>query len=447
MSSSPGQSRNDAISIWQAAVDAVDSERLVENAIQCDADSLVINGTKLTLKPASRIAVVGAGKAGSGMVAGVKAVLQPVIERVHGFVNVPEDCVRESGAINLHGARPAGLNEPTQAGVDGAEEILRIVADLSPDDVCLVLISGGGSALLPAPAEGISLTDKQQVTRRLMQRGATINELNCVRKQISRVKGGGLAQACRAGHLVSLIISDVMHDPLDVIASGPTVENLETAADALQVLKRFCDRGEIPKSVWRFLESNRATSPPISSVSVVNQVIGNNAVALKAAAAEARSLGYHVHTLGANNGGEAADYGRELVRLAIKARDSGQPATPPVCILSGGEPTVRLSDTQQPRKGGRNQELVLAALDEAWDDGLERIAVLSGGTDGEDGPTDAAGGFVDAEVRAAAKSQRLEPAEFLSINNSYPFLEATGGLLITGPTHTNVMDIRVAVIR
>ena len=442
--------RRDAESIWQAGVDAVDSERLVASVAGIDAGSLTICDHDFPLIDIDRIVVVGTGKAGAGMAAGFeRAVGEDVLrEKVTGWINVPADCLRPLEKIHLHPARPAGHNEPTAAGVEGALQILELVSTLGPRDLCVVLISGGGSALLPAPVEGISLEDKQAVTRLLMHSGATIDELNCVRKQLSRIKGGQLARATAAGHVISLIISDVIGDPLDVIASGPTVADPSTPADALAVLRKHATDADVPRSVFDYL--NRSGNSPndthCSESTVSNNVIGNNATALEAAARRATELGYHVHSQGSENAGEARETGRQLAVSCVAIRDEGQPLSPPACVISGGEPIVHLVTTDQPRKGGRNQEVAAAALEQLWDDGLREIVVLAGGTDGEDGPTDAAGGVVDADVLASARRQDLHPAEFLAVNNTYPFLERTGGLLITGPTHTNVMDLRVALV-
>jgi hydroxypyruvate reductase len=233
--------RNDALMIWQAGVDAVRAERLVNDVVHRSVDELTICGSEYRLPELGRIAVVGAGKAGAGMAAAIEEVLGPdVVDRqVVGWVNVPADCVRTLRRVHLHAARPAGVNEPTEAGVFGALRILDIVSQLGHDDLCLVLLSGGGSALLPAPIPGISLADKQAVTRFLMLAGATISELNTVRKHLSRIKGGNLARAIRAGATETLIISDVVGDPLDVIASGPTVADTSTSSQALDVLRKF----------------------------------------------------------------------------------------------------------------------------------------------------------------------------------------------------------------
>lgn len=441
----PSRSRltADAIAIWQAGVRAVDSQRLVEQALRRDGNCLFIGDETIRLEDVRRILVVGAGKAGAGMAAGVESALgdDVVGQKLDGWVNVPADCVRTLKRIVLHPARPAGVNEPTADGVHGAHQILQRVAALGPDDLCLVLISGGGSALLPAPINGISLEEKLSVTRLLARSGATIQELNAVRTRLSRIKGGGLLRAMPAGRVFVLIISDVIGDPLDVIASGPTVV-ATGSIDPLAVLKQYAPRrDDVPDAVWRTLEQPPPLLPA-PKVTARHLIIGNNRTALNAAAAQAAELGYGVCDLGTDQSGVARDVGVEFAERCLQEVDR---ASQGVCLLSGGEPVVRLADTDQPRKGGRNQELVLAAAIRLWDEDVSRLVILSGGTDGEDGPTDAAGAWFDADVRRRAEEAGLDPRSFLAINNAYPFFAATGGLLITGPTHTNVMDVRVGL--
>src|SRR5262249_41530503 len=265
--------------------------------VQLRGDRLTVCGRELHVSQLGEIAVVGAGKAGAGMASAVEEILGPelVDRHVIGWINVPADCVRPLRKIVLHAARPAGVNEPTADGVFGSDKILEIVSGLTRDDLCLVLISGGGSALLPAPAPGLTLADKQAVTRYLMLSGATIGELNSVRKQLSRIKGGNLARASRAGRTISLIISDVVGDPLDVIASGPTVADTTTAADALAVRRKFAaSPPQVPQAVSDVLEMAAREAPVAIPLppGVENHVIGNNAVALAAAAVEATRRGY-----------------------------------------------------------------------------------------------------------------------------------------------------------
>jgi hydroxypyruvate reductase len=362
----------------------------------------------------------------------------------------------------LHGARPPGVNEPTEPGVAGAEEILRIVRSLGPDDLCLCLISGGGSALMPAPVEGITLADKLAVTRHLSAAGATIEELNAVRKQLSRIKGGGLARACGAGRLAALIISDVLGDPLDVIASGPTtVRDASTPEAALAVLERFhASEAGIAARVFEHLRKRgqnsfsaaarggSSGSPQNNSSDpffpdVTDWIIGNNATAVDAAGQEAVRLGYSPAMVSARTSeGYAEDVGRHLAEMARQMRK----APGPDCLVSGGEPVVKLVESARRGQGGRNQQLVLAAAETLWDEGADGMAILSGGTDGEDGPTDAAGAILDAEVLRAARRRGSHPADFLARNDAYHFFAPLEALIKTGPTHTNVCDLRVALV-
>jgi len=442
--------RSDALAVWRAGVDAVRSDRLVEQALRVEGRWLLLGRqaeVRLDLPRIGRIAVVGAGKAGAGMAAAVEKVLGERLmaeKQLAGWINVPADCVRPLQRIRLHPARPPGVNEPRPEGVAGTEEILRLVGSLGPEDLCLCLISGGGSALMPAPVEGITLDDKLEVTRYLSGAGANIEQLNTVRKQLSRVKGGGLARACKAGRLVALILSDVLGDPLDVIASGPTVEDSTTPAMALEVLEQFAARdGGVPQEVFDYLEHKQQSPASPPACEVTNLIIGNNATAVDAAAREAERLGYQPAAESATSSeGPAELLGRRLARMALQMRQ----ATGPDCLVSGGEPVVELCDPAQRGLGGRNQQLVLAALLELLHDGAAGMVLLSGGTDGEDGPTDAAGAWLDAEVIARTKKLRLDPADYLRRNDAYHFFKYTGSLIHTGPTHTNVCDLRVVLV-
>ena len=439
----------EARAIWQAGVDAVRSETLVANAVHREGDKLTVCGHEFNTHDLDRIAVVGAGKAGAGMAAAIEEALgnDVVEEKLVGWVNVPADCLRQLKKIHLHAGRPAGVNEPVAEGVAGSEEILKIVGDLTQRDLCLVLISGGGSALLPSPKPPLTLQDKQEATRFLMHSGAAIQELNTVRKRLSQIKGGGLARASQAGQLISLIISDIVGDPLDMIASGPTMPDQTTDRQALDVLSRYHADAADLSQVIKFLEESAESGsrPPAFPQNVHNHIIGNNQVAVSAAMQRANDLGYHVISLGSDSCGEASSEGRDLAQRCRQLRDDSL-SQKPICILSGGEPVVHLTPTDRPRKGGRNQELVLAGMESLIEDGMQRIVLLSGGTDGEDGPTDAAGAVADGNLLREVMASELNMRSFLEINDSYTFFQAVGGLLVTGPTHTNVMDLRVALI-
>lgn len=444
----------EAMSIWKAGVAAVDSRTLIQSQITVRGDRLEIAGDTVALRPDARLIAVGAGKAGAGMAAGLEAALEGTVlaSRLEGWVNVPADCVRTLRRIRLHAARPAGVNEPCAEGVAGTEEILRLVGTARRDDVVVVLLSGGGSALLPAPVPGLSLADKQNLTRFLSRSGATIQELNAVRTQLSRVKGGRLAHATTAGRLITLVISDVIGDPLDVIASGPTWPARTTRADALAILARFDpERRFVPASVYQILE--RPDGVPVGEgaapfpCEVSHHIVGSNRVACEAAAAEATRRGWEVVAVVPGQPGDANAEGERLARHVMELRQAAIRAGRPLCVIDGGEPTVRLPRDLPPGRGGRNQQLVLAALQASWSESLAGIVLLSAGTDGEDGPTNAAGGFASVEVQQAARGSEAALREALVRCDAYPYLDRVGGLWVTGPTDTNVMDLRVLLAR
>jgi hydroxypyruvate reductase len=439
------QLRNDSLRVWQAGVDAVRSDRLVRDHVRVDGRWLEIAGQRLDLGATRRIVVVGAGKAGAGMAAGLEAALGEKIARdkkLSGWINVPADCVQQLAHIHLHAARPAGANEPRPEGVRGAREMLKLVSGLGEIDLCIALVSGGGSALLPLPLDEITLDDKLAVTRFLSAAGAPIDELNTVRKQLSQIKGGGLARACRAGQLVALVISDVLGDPLDLIASGPTVVDRSSPEDAMGILERYgAQSAGIHPRVFAALARRQPRGKIVCRTRT--HVIGNNATAVEAAAHEARELGYTPSSVSATKSeGAAEEIGRHLARAALHMRAGPGPD----CLISGGEPTVKLVDAAKRGTGGRNQQLVLAAVDELAAEDARGLVVLSGGTDGEDGPTDAAGAFADSSVIEAARRLHLEPAEYLAANDAYHWFEPLGALIKTGPTHTNVCDVRVVLV-
>ncbi|MBA4187781.1 MAG: glycerate kinase [Planctomycetaceae bacterium] len=436
--SPPTQSRQHANSIWSAAVAVVRPEPLVESAV----------GLIEEIRNARRVLVVGAGKAGAGMAFGLEAALAEKLGCVEGLVNVPAGMTAPLKRIRLHPARPQGVNEPTAEGVAGAEEMLRLLASSGPEDVAVCLLSGGGSALLPAPETGITLADKLAVTKLLHRSGATIDEMNCVRKHLSRVKGGRLAEAFQGKLLVSLIMSDVVGDPLDVIASGPTAPDPTTFAEALDVLKRYGLLSNAPPSIVSHLEGGRAgkiaETPKAIPANIVNQVIGSNRVALNAASQKAKELGYRVLDLGAFIEGETHHTATAVAGVVRSIRVDATPVPSPACILIGGETTVSLGE--KPGKGGRNQEFVLAMIAKLGLDGMKGVTVLSGGTDGEDGPTDAAGAVADAETILRFQERGISPQEHLERHDAYSCFEKVQGLLKTGLTGTNVMDIRVVLI-
>jgi glycerate 2-kinase len=447
---------DDALAIWRAGVAAVESQSLVQRQIRVEDGRLKVAGIDWPLTPATRLLVVGAGKAGAGMAAGVEAAVAgtPFASRLSGWVNVPEDCVRVLPHIHLHPARPAGVNEPTEAGIVGTEAILKIVQGARPCDLVLVLLSGGGSALMPAPVSGLTLADKQSLTRLLSRRGATIQQLNAVRSQLSRVKGGGLARAAAgAGHVATLIISDVIGDPLDVIASGPNCPTRSSPEKALSVLAQFDpDRTLLPVAIYAVLERRRSFGTAADhdgsfKCPVTQHLLGTNRVSCLAAAEEAARRGYRVVEIEQDRQGEARVEGIRLAERAIALQAEARATGESLCLVSGGEPVVTLPCDRAAGKGGRNQQLALAALAHWWTKPITGVVLLSAGTDGEDGPTTAAGGLVDASVLATAQGLGEHPDEALATCDAFPYLERVGGLVVTGPTHTNVMDLRILLAR
>ncbi len=439
-----------AVAIWRGGVSAVLGDRAVQQHVEIEDDCLVIDDHVISLASLSRLIVVGAGKAAGSMAAGLLHVVDGRLPVV-GAINVAEGATDGLSLGNLAVciARPQGSNEPTQAAADGTRRIIDLVSRANPNDLCITLLSGGASALLVAPADGISLADKLAVTRHLSAAGATIAELNTVRKQLSRVKGGGLARASRAGRNMTLVLSDVIGDQLQVIGSGPTVANTQTAADALAVLDRFDPGKTLPPAVYRLLRMAPTTPQPTPDYPAV--LVGNNAAAIDAAGVVAERLGYS-HAMNAATGpeGTAEEVGARLAAMAMQMLASGPPQ--PDCLITGGEPTVCLPPAEICGKGGRNQQVVLAAMvalqqhPDFRPEHRDRLTILSGGTDGEDGPTDAAGAMLTAGVWQAADDLGLPPADFLHRKDAYTFFRATGGLLHSGPTGTNVCDLRVVVI-
>lgn len=448
---------NDAEGIWRAGVEAVDPQRLLREAIRVEGRRLVLETTRgdaeeINLDRAGRLIVVGGGKAGAGMGHGLEGALAEspgLLERTTGLLSVPANCLEPIDfadplrSLRLAGGRPAGVNEPRPEGAAAAAEMLRLVGQAEPDDVVLCLLSGGGSALLPAPIEGVTLDEKIAVARLLSAAGATIDQLNTVRQHLSRFKGGGLARACRAGRLITLVISDVLGDPLDLIASGPTVPPRSTPADALAVLQTLSlvDEPDLANVVRALRAKQPEPFEPTTEATTL--LLANNATAVDAAGVEAERLGYrHAMHCATESEGFAEPIGAELAQMAIGMRDSTAPDSPN-CLITGGEPTVKLAPAEVRGKGGRNQQLALAALQELGD--CRGVALVSGGTDGEDGPTDAAGAKIDESI--AAKLADANLADHLARNDAYPLFESADALLMTGPTNTNVCDLRVVTVR
>ncbi len=443
MSTNIAKMREQALQIFQAGLQAVDPVEAILRHVTLNDNVLRISDRQFNLEDYDRILVVGAGKAVAPM---AKAVEDLLGNRISDGVIVVKD--KHGLPLKKIKVREASHPVPDERGVQGTEEILSLVETAGKRDLIICLISGGGSALLIAPVHGISLEDKQNATKLLLACGATIHEFNAVRKHLSRAKGGRLAQMAYPATVTSLILSDVVGDDLDVIASGPTVPDYSTFDDAEQILKGYGIWDQLPPTVRDHLAkgtSDQIEDTPKSDNAAFQQcsqvLVGTNLQALKAAGQEAQQLGYHPLILSSKVEGEAREVARFYAAIASEVLSSENPLKPPVCVLAGGETTVTLTGDG---RGGRNQEFALAAALAIT--GLDNVVVLSGGTDGTDGPTDAAGAMADGTTVARALEKGLEPKDFLRRNDSYNFFQKLEGLLMTGPTLTNVMDMYMLLV-
>jgi hydroxypyruvate reductase len=402
-----------------------------------------VGGQTFALDRIRRVVVVGAGKASGSMAQAAEAVLDGVA--IDGLVVVKE--LREPGPRRVR-VVDAGHPIPDARGEAAAAEILRLARAAGPDSLVLCLISGGASALTPAPVPKVTLAEKQAATRLLLECGATINELNAVRKHLSRLKGGQLARVAHPAPVVSLLLSDVIGDPLDVIASGPTAPDPTTFGDALGILDRFGLRARLPSSVRAHLEGGargeaeetpKPGDPALAGVT--NVVIGNNGLVVDAAVAEARRVGLTPCLLTRRLQGEAREVARVFAALLDETARGGLVQGRPACLIAGGETTVTIRGRGT---GGRCQEFALALVPELAS--MRDVVVLAAGTDGSDGPTDAAGAVVDTTTLERARGKGMDARRALAENDSHPFFAALGDLVMTGPTGSNLMDLYLGVI-
>jgi len=437
--------RHDACVILDNALSAVDPNEAVLNALSLEGDLLSYEGGSIDLSRTKKIVVVGGGKAGGLMVKAVEALLGGRI--TSGLVNVlkgSEGSVK-TGRVALRGAsHPIPGNE----GMRGVDGMLDLTNGLTKHDLVITLISGGGSALMPYPVSGITLEDMQELTNLLLRAGATINELNAVRKHISGFKGGQFARHAYPARVISLILSDVIGDPLDTIASGPTSPDESTFTDARAVLVRYGLLDTVPENVLSringgmngiYPETPKPGDPIFENVS--NLVIANNYMTVRAASLVAERLGYNSMILSTHIEGEARQVGVMFAGIAREEQTRGLPLKRPAAIIVGGESTVTVIGDG---KGGRNQEVALGAIHKM--SGLRGV-IATLGTDGIDGPTNAAGAIVDGESLNRALELGLNPDEFLDGNDSFSFFESMNDLIITGPTGTNVNDLSVILVR
>ena len=436
--------RKDIRKIFDAGLKAADPKQAVCRAVHLSTDNrLRIGDKEYDLGQFNRIKVVGTGKAAAPMAAAIEDILG---SRISGGIITTK--YGHSLPLKRFTITEAGHPVPDEAGLAGTRHILKLVEQSDDKDLIICLISGGGSALMPLPVPDITLKDKQKTTQVLLACGANIHEINTIRKHLSGVKGGKLAMAAFPGTLVTLILSDVIGDDLDVIASGPTVPDRSTFADCMEILEKYNITGEMPPHVTEYLKRGvHGTEPetPKSGDRVFDKnqllIIGSSNLSIDAARDEAAALGYNTLLLSSFIEGETRDVAKVHTAIIKETFKSGNPVPRPACIISGGETTVTIRGDGL---GGRNMEFILAAAIEI--EGLDGVVVLSGGTDGTDGPTDAAGAIADGMTVQRGLAQGYNASEFLKNNDSYHFFEVLEDLLMTGPTMTNVMDLRILLM-
>jgi hydroxypyruvate reductase len=440
--------RRMAKAIFSKALSAVEPSKILKDRIRIEKDHLLIkmdeNIEKIfDLKSFDKIFLVGTGKASNSMA--------QVVEEIFGDWMTKGLITTKYGhllPLKKTEIIEAGHPIPDQNGYEGAKKIKNLLKKSGPKDLVLFLLSGGGSALLPFPADGIGLKEKQEVTQLLLDCGADIKEINTIRKHISQMKGGWLAKWAYPSTVIGFILSDVVGDQLDVIGSGPTVPDPSTFEEVWEIIKKYDLLNEISPSIQKHLqlgkEGEKEETPKPGEVvfeKVYNSLIGSNILALRAAEKEAKFLGFNTLILSSSIVGETRESALFHSAIAKEVISSGNPIPTPACILSGGETTVTIKGTGL---GGRNQEFALAGAIEI--SGIEKVVLLSGGTDGTDGPTDATGAVADHTTVDRANSMGMDSKAYLKDNNAYPFFKKLGDLLITGPTHTNVMDVRILLV-
>ncbi len=440
--------RDMAKAVFLKAVSAVDPYQRLKEIAHIDKNRLIIGTEEVSekvfdLNEFERIFLVGTGKASSSMAQAIEEIFGGRITK--GLITT-----KYGHALPLSFTEiiEAGHPLPDSKGLEGARKIKDLLTNTGPKDLVLFLISGGGSALLPLPADKITLEEKQELTQLLLDCGADIKEINTIRKHISQMKGGWLARWGYPSTVITFILSDVVGDPLDVIASGPTVPDPSTFQEAWEILKRYDLINEIATSIQNHLQAGREgkiKETPKAGEGVFekvhNMIIGSNIVALRAAEKEFSLAGFNTITLSSSIVGETREAARFHGAIAREVVSTGKPIGRPACILSGGETTVTIKGNGL---GGRNQEFTLSGAFEI--SGLEKVVLLSGGTDGTDGPTDAAGAMADHTTITRARQMGLDPMKYLENNDSYHFFKKLDDLLIIGPTRTNVMDVRILLV-
>jgi glycerate-2-kinase len=432
-----------ALKSLENAINAVEPRRLIRARISLKESILHADGCQFDIKEFRNIYVLGGGKAGSSMAEALEEILGDHI--TCGIVNVPKGSKHKTRVVKIH---EASHPTPDESGVEGTAQMLEIAERAGRQDLVICIFSGGGSSLMPMPINGVSIADKRKITEDLLKCGATIVEVNTVRKHLSKFKGGWLAKKAYPATVINLILSDVLGDPLDFIASGPTVPDSTTFNDAIRVLRKYSLWDSAPESVRKILmEGKRGNIPETPKKNdeafnkVYNIIIGNNKLACTASCKTLQDEGLNTVLLTTSLEGEARHVGIVLAAIAREVTASGNPVKKPAGIVAGGETIVTVTGNGL---GGRNQELALAAATKIC--GLDGVVIASLSTDGVDGPTNAAGAIVDGRTLTRSDKMGLKPEEFLANNNSYAFFSEVGDLILTGPTETNVNDISLIVV-
>jgi len=428
--------------IMAAAIQAVEPASAVRTHLRCTERTLSAGQKRYDLQKIKRIFLVGAGKAGAPMASAAAEVLGTHL--YEGIMIVKHGCGPYDGQFPetlriIEARHPI----PDRRGLSGTHAILNLLKATTPEDLVICLLSGGASALMTLPAPGITLTDIQRMTDLLLRSGATIHEINTLRKHLDNVKGGGLARAAAPAQVLSLILSDVVGDQLDVIASGPTAVDESTYFQAMQIVKRYELEDRLAPSILNYLKRGingeiAETLKPVEAAQlrIENIIIGSNRLAIQAALDTASKMGFNTQVLTTTMQGEARQAGQILSGILRDVDGGLYSISRPACIIAGGETTVTVTGTGF---GGRNLELALAAVSGLKD--LKNVLLITLATDGGDGPTDAAGAVVSGGTMAQALALGLSPAEYLIHNNSYPFFEAIGDLIKPGQTQTNTNDL------
>lgn len=435
--------RERALAILSAALEAVDPVNAIKRQVSLSDDTLRIGQRVYDLGRYQNIYVIGGGKAGGSMARAIEEILGQRV--TDGLVNVKYGYGAETEIIRLN---EAGHPIPDAAGMAGTKQMAELARKATEEDLVICLISGGGSALMTLPVEGITLADMKSLTDAFLRCGATINEINAVRKHLSQIKGGNLARLAYPAEIVSLILSDVVGNPLDVIASGPTVPDPTTFADAYGVVEKYGLLEELPRPIVQHLRQGKegliAETPKEGDEAFTrtcNLIIASNEVAAEAAITKAKELGFHSLLLSTFVEGEAREVARVFAAIAREILHSGRPVSRPACVVAGGETTVTVRGSGL---GGRNQEMALSAALEIA--GLGDVTIIPLATDGTDGPTDAAGAIADGSTLRRAQEVGLSATQYLADNDSYHFFQQLGDLLITGPTNTNVNDLTLTFV-